>query len=301
MSAIPAARDPRDAGLGTRTLRRQAYGVRMAGDAGAPVVLLLHGFAGSSADWDLVADALAASGFRAVAVDLPGHGGTAAPAGTPVSRFSAAETALDLLDLLDQLEVTRAHWVGYSMGGRLALAAALDHPERVETLTLESTAPGFADDRERADRVRSDEALAASIESRGVDWFAESWESLPIFASQRALSDAIRAELAARRRRNDAAGLSLSLRAIGQGALPYAGDRLSGFPRPVLLVTGDLDTKYVELAAAMAARIPIPLHLVVPGAGHNVHLEQPAWFVRSLLTHLRRNAGLVPHASPATP
>jgi len=301
VSAVPAGRGPRGAAIETRTLRGLPYGIRIAGDPGAPVVLLLHGFAGSSEEWHLVNDALTAAGYRAVAVDLPGHGRTLAPAGMPLARFTAAETALDLVSLLDQLGVERAHWVGYSMGGRLALAAALTRPERVDTLTLESTAPGIADDAARAARVRSDEALAASIESRGIEWFAESWESLPIFASQRTLHDAVRADLAARRRRNDAAGLAVSLRAVGQGALPYAGDLLGMFPRPVLLLTGDLDTKYVELAAAMASRFPIPLHLVVPGAGHNVHLEQSAWFVRSLLTHLRRNAGTVPHASPVIP
>ncbi|HET9951666.1 MAG TPA: 2-succinyl-6-hydroxy-2,4-cyclohexadiene-1-carboxylate synthase [Candidatus Eisenbacteria bacterium] len=301
MSALPAARGPREATLETRVLRGFPYGVRIAGDDGAPVVLLLHGFAGSSEEWRRVSDALTAAGYRAVAVDLPGHGRTAAPAGHPLARFSAAETALDLVSLLDRLGAERAHWVGYSMGGRLALATALAHPERVDTLTLESAAPGIADDEERAARVRSDEALAASIEARGVEWFAASWESLPIFASQRSLPESVRADLAARRRRNDAAGLALSLRTVGQGALPYAGDRLAGFPRPVLLVTGDLDTKYVELAASMAARLPSALHLVVPAAGHNVHLEQSEWFVRSLLTHLRRNAGSVPHASHATP
>lgn len=307
MSEAPPARASRDAVIETRHLRGLPYGIRIAGglDAsgapGAPVVLLLHGFAGSSDDWREVSDALAAARFRAVAVDLPGHGRTLAPAGTPLARFAAEETALDLVSLLDQLGVERAHWVGYSMGGRLALAAALAHPDRVDTLTLESAAPGLADDAARAERVRSDEALAVSIETRGVEWFAASWESLPIFESQQRLPEAVRADLAARRRRNDPAGLAASLRAVGQGAIPYAGDRLAAFPRPVLLVTGEFDTKYVQLAGSMASRFPIPLHLVVPGAGHNVHLEQSAWFVRSLLTHLRRNSGSVPHASPATP
>ena len=301
MSEAPPARDPRDSVSGTRVLRGLPYGIRIAGDSGGPGVLLLHGFAGSSDDWREVSDALIAARFRVVAVDLPGHGRTLVPAGTALARISAAETALDLVALLDQLGLERAHWVGYSMGGRLALAAALAHPERVDTLTLESVAPGLADEAERAERLRSDEALAASIEARGVEWFASTWEALPIFASQQRLPEAVRADLAARRRRNDPAGLAASLRAVGQGAIPDAGDRLASFPRPVLLVTGEYDTKYVRLAASMASRFPIPLHLVVPGAGHNVHLEQSAWFVRSLLTHLRRNAGSVPHASPATP
>lgn len=290
--------------LEMRNLRGLPYGIRVAGDAGAPVVLLLHGFAGSSDDWSASAMALAAAGYRAVAVDLPGHGatatGTATGAANAAARFSIGETALDLIALLDSLSAPRAHWVGYSMGGRIALGAALAHVARVDTLTLESAAPGIADPEERAARVRADEALAASIESRGVAWFAETWGDLPIFASQRSLPEEARAELFRRRSRSDAAGLAASLRAAGQGAQPYYGARLVAFPRPTLLVTGALDSKYVSLAAEMAPRFPAALHVVIPGAGHNVHLEQPEWFERSLLTHLRRQGGRVPLESPAT-
>lgn len=290
--------------LGTRTLRGLPYGVRIVGDVGAPVVLLLHGFAGSGDDWSSTASALAAAGYRAVAVDLPGHGatatGTAARAGDAPVRFSLEETSLDLVALLDALAVPRAHWVGYSMGGRIGLGAALAHPGRVDTLTLESATPGIAHSDERAARVRADEALAASIESRGLAWFAESWSDLPVFASQRSLPEEVRADLFRRRQRNDATGLAASLRAVGQGAQPYFGARLSAFPRPALLVTGSLDSKYVSLAAEMAQHFPAALHVVIPGAGHNVHLEQPEWFERSLLTHLRRQGGRVPLESPAT-
>lgn len=285
----------------TRSLRGLRYGVRLGGDAGAPAVLLLHGFAGSGADWTAVLAALVAAGFRAMAVDLPGHGATAAPEGLPLSRFAMEETALDLVALLDDFSIPRAHWVGYSMGGRIALGAALAHPGRVDTLTVESAAPGIAGAAERAERVRSDETLAAAIESRGAEWFADSWGALPIFESQWSLPEEARADLARRRKECDPAGLALSLRAVGQGAQPFLGDRLSEFPRPTLLVTGALDSKYVSLAAEMAPRFPAALHVVIPGAGHNVHLEQPEWFGRSLLTHLRRHGGRVPLESPATP
>jgi len=284
-----------------RDLRGLAYGLRVEGDPSAPAVLLLHGFAGAGDEWGPISDALVAAGYRTIAPDLPGHGATAAVTTQPAARYGFESIVLDLTALLDQLGVDRAHWVGYSMGGRLAWFAALAHPDRVSTLVLEGASPGIAEDVERAERLRSDEALASAILTRGVDWFADSWAALPIFESQRALPDAVRADLALRRRRNSAAGLAASLRAAGQGAQPYVGDRLGDFPHPVLLVTGALDTKYVNLAAAMAPRFPTSLHLVATGAGHNVHLEQPEWFVRSLLTHLRRNAGRVPHDASATP
>jgi 2-succinyl-6-hydroxy-2,4-cyclohexadiene-1-carboxylate synthase len=285
----------------TRDLRGLPYGIRVAGDPAAPAVLLLHGFAGAGDEWDSVSDALVAAGYRTIAPDLPGHGRTAAEGTHAPARYGFESIALDLAALLDQLHVDRAHWTGYSMGGRLAWTGALAHPDRVTTLVLEGASPGLAADAERAERVRSDEALAAAIVTRGVAWFADSWAALPIFESQRALPDAVRAGVAERRLRNRAGGLSASLRAAGQGVQPYVGDWLGAFPHPVLLVTGALDTKYVNLAAAMAPRFPSSLHLVAPGAGHNVHLEQPEWFVRSLLTHLRRSAGRVPHGASATP
>ncbi|HEU4333097.1 MAG TPA: 2-succinyl-6-hydroxy-2,4-cyclohexadiene-1-carboxylate synthase [Candidatus Eisenbacteria bacterium] len=294
----PAARlEPR-----TIEARGLDYRVRVAGDEGAPLVLLLHGFAGSGDDWSAHAAALLAAGYRAAAVDLPGHGETPAPRTHPLARYAPAETGRDLAAILDALAAGAAHWVGYSMGGRIALAAALDRPERVTSLTLEGVSAGIADPAEREERRRADEALADAIESRGAAWFAEAWAALPIFESQRALPPSLRDDLAARRRRNDPAGLADSLRAAGQGVQPFLGARLAAFDRPTLLVTGALDAKYTTLAAAIAAALPAGLHVAIPGAGHNVHLEQPEWYRRTLLTHLRRHGGACgAGAAPAAP
>ena len=267
------------------------YRVRTTGDEGAPAVLLLHGFAGSGDDWSSLAATLAAAGYRAVSVDLPGHGGTPAPRTIPLARFGAEETGRDLCAILDDLSVSAAHWVGYSMGGRVALVGALADPARVATLVLESSSPGIGDPALRAERRRDDEALAASIEERGVAWFAKTWADLPVFATQRSLTPQARADLAERRRRNDAAGLADSLRAAGQAAQPFVGGRLASFARPTLLITGAQDAAYTTLAATMAAAIPSALHVTIPDAGHNVHLEQPEWYARALLTHLRRRGG----------
>lgn len=302
MTSVPSA--PSAARLEPRTIEARGlpYRVRVAGEDGAPLVLLLHGFAGSGDDWAPHAAALAAAGYRAAAVDLPGHGGTPAPRTKPLARYAAEETGRDLAAILDALSAGAAHWVGYSMGGRIALVAALDRPERVTSLTLEGVSPGISDPAGREERQRADEALAASIESRGIEWFAETWAALPIFESQRALPASVRDDLAARRRRNDPAGLADSLRAAGQGAQPFAGERLAAFDRPTLLVTGALDAKYTTLAAGMAAALPAALHVAIPGAGHNVHLEQPEWYRRTLLTHLRRHGGACGGgATPAAP
>ena len=176
-------------------------------------VVLLHGFAGSSEDWEDVAARLAAAGYAAHAIDLPGHGLTAA-AHEP-ARFRPLEMARDLASVAESLGLSRAHWLGYSMGGRAALHLALSAPSAVASLTLESTSPGIADDAERAARRAADDALAAGIESRGIAWFAEHWESLPIFATQSALPEAARLAVRTRRLRQSPAGLAGSLRGFG--------------------------------------------------------------------------------------
>jgi len=172
------------------------------------------------------------------------------------------------------------------MGGRVALYAASTRPERVQSLCLESASPGIEAETARAERRIADERLAADVEARGVGWFADAWAELPIFATQRALPEAARARLRARRLENDPGGLAGSLRGLGQGVQPYLGARLGAVRCPTLLVTGALDAKYTALAARMAAEFPRGRHVIVPGAGHNVHLEDADAFTRALQEHL---------------
>lgn len=283
-----------------RPVRGLPYHVSARGDSGigAPHVVLLHGFSGSTRDWERTSEALGRAGARAISIDLPGHGATGAPGDR--SRYSMAETAHDLCELLDGLRVRSAHWVGYSMGGRLALYIAAMRPDRVESLVLESASAGYEGLAARATRLKSDEALADEIESRGIEWFAEYWASQPIFDSQRSLSIAARAAVRDRRLRNDPVGLAGSLRGLGQGAQPWLGGRLAGVRSTTLLITGTLDEKYTVLAASMATRMPHATHLAVPEAGHNVHLEQPEAYERALLDHLRPFTRVSPLAAPSS-
>ncbi|HEU4632302.1 MAG TPA: 2-succinyl-6-hydroxy-2,4-cyclohexadiene-1-carboxylate synthase [Gemmatimonadaceae bacterium] len=251
------------------------YHATRLGRPGAPAVLLLHGFTGSSATWAPLQAELADT-LDLIAVDLLGHGRSDAPADP--ARYAAGRCADDLAGLLDALGLTTAAVVGYSMGGRMALRLALDWPERVRALLLESASPGIADAAERAARLAADAALAAEIERDGVPAFVDRWERLPLWASQAALPAEVRAALRAQRLRNDARGLADSLRGAGAGAEPPVLSRLGALRMPALLVAGALDARYVAHARAMAERMPAARVEVVPDAGHAVHLEQPATF-----------------------
>ena len=73
------------------------------------------------------------------------------------------------------------------MGGRLALGMAVDHPERVSSLILESATAGIQHEKERHERAEADQELARRIEEVGIETFVAEWERLPIWESQRAL------------------------------------------------------------------------------------------------------------------
>lgn len=283
-----------------RPVRGLPYHVCARGDSGvgAPDVVLLHGFTGSTRDWERTSDALGGAGLRAISIDLPGHGATGAP--DDRARYSMAETAHDLCELLDGLRVRSAHWIGYSMGGRLALYLAAMRPDRVESLVLESASAGFEGGAARATRRASDEALADEIEGRGIEWFVDHWAAQPIFDSQRSLPPEARFALRERRLRNDPAALAGSLRGLGQGAQPWMGGRLAAVRCPTLLITGTLDPKYTLLAGSMATLLPHATHLAVPEAGHNVHLEQPEAYERALLEHLRPFTRVSPLSAPSS-
>lgn len=225
--------------------------------------LLVHGFTQTARSWEPVCDRLD-SGTDTTALDVP-------------DGLDWDATVAALADAGG-----RGRWVGYSMGGRLALAVALQHPDLVQSLVLVSAAAGIADPAARRLRVDADERLAAEVERDGLDAFLGRWLAQPLFATLPPEA----AGVADRRAGNTVARVAHQLRALGQGVQPDYSSRLGELgPRrlPVLLVTGALDAKYCDLADALAAAIgPTARRVTVPGAGHAVHLEHPASFAALL-------------------
>jgi 2-succinyl-6-hydroxy-2,4-cyclohexadiene-1-carboxylate synthase len=228
---------------------------------------------------------MAGAGHEPLALDAPGHG-------------AAAELDLDLVEGGAWLAATggRATYVGYSMGGRLCLHAALAAPDTVRGLVLVSATGGIDDAGERDTRQRADEALADRIEAIGVDAFLDEWLAQPLFAGLD-----VAAQGRADRLRNTAAGLASSLRRAGTGTQLPLWDRLVGLHVPTLVVAGALDTKFVALGERLAATIPDAELAVVPGAGHTVHLERPDDFLAVLLPWLTRHADSASPEASSTP
>jgi 2-succinyl-6-hydroxy-2,4-cyclohexadiene-1-carboxylate synthase len=229
----------------------------------APTVVMLHGFTHTGHSWEPV---IAARGerYRAIAPDLRGHG----------SESDAAPVTLEaVIGDLAALAPRTFVLAGYSMGGRIALHAALALRDRVKRLVLIGASAGIAEPAERDARRADDERLADEIEAGSIERFADRWAATPVLAGQAAqVAQAARAD----RLRNTPAGLARALRGLGTGALPPLWDRLGELAMPVTLVVGERDAKFRALAAKMAPAIPGAEVVVVRGVGHAVHLEAPA-------------------------
>ena len=252
-------------------------GIRLsvAVEGNGPPVLLLHGFTGRGSTWDGLVDMLSAR-HRTIAVDLLGHGASDAP--TDPRRYGVDRQASDLATLLERLATVPADVLGYSMGARIAMRLAVDHPAVVRRLVLESPSLGIRDDAERAARRAADEKLARLLDSDGIEAFVDRWQAQPIFATQRALPADVGRRLRRERLANRPEGLAASLRGAGQGTAPPVGEELRGLAIPVLVICGSLDAVGRERAEQVRALVDDARLEVIPGAGHAPHLERPAAF-----------------------
>lgn len=245
--------------------------------------VLAHGFTQTARSWTAFGRLLHAAvpESEIVAVDLPGHGESAPP------------HDLDLWSSADRLVAAggTGTYVGYSMGGRVALHAALSHPGHVERLALIGATAGIDDDSERDARRRADERLADHIESVGMDRFIDEWLANDLFAG---LTDATAQR--ADRMRNSPHALAASLRATGTGTQQPLWDRLGELALPVLVLVGERDTKFTALGRRLVDRLASASLVIVPDAGHSVHLEQPEATVRALADFsFRRSEGFGHH------
>jgi 2-succinyl-6-hydroxy-2,4-cyclohexadiene-1-carboxylate synthase len=226
-----------------------------------PTLVLLHGFTQTRQSWRPTIAALGGR-RRALAPDLPGHGHAAArPASFPACTGYVRALGGEHFAL-----------AGYSMGGRIALHAALALGDRVDRLVLVGASPGIADGAERAARRVSDEALADRIEAIGVEAFAREWAALPLWEGQ---PERVAAAAHADRLRNTSAGLAAALRGLGTGVMDPLWDALPSLGVPVTLAVGERDEKFRVIAERMAAALPRCEVVVIPGAGHAAQIEAP--------------------------
>jgi pimeloyl-ACP methyl ester carboxylesterase len=257
--------------------------------AGARPLVLVHGFTGFRHDFASQLEGLAQQG-RVLAPDLRGHGESGRSADP--SSYSFEQLTGDLLGLLDALGIERCDLLGHSMGGMLALRAAMRAPERVASLVLMDTAPGplgFVDLSllalaARIGREAGMAALAQVLRARAKDDAArsapdqrveEEWGSERFWAWRSARVVAM-----------DPAAYELLGRAlVEQEDLSH---RLAEIRCPTEVLVGELDHEFRAPSEVLARGIPDARLTVLPEAGHQPQHEAPEAWLRAVLEHLER-------------
>jgi 2-succinyl-6-hydroxy-2,4-cyclohexadiene-1-carboxylate synthase len=210
-----------------------------------------------------VAEKLANRTPRIISLDLPGHGESSSEES---SLWQAAQQIVDICG--------EATYIGYSLGARVALHCALQSPSSVKRLVLCGATPGLRSNEEREARRVADEKIAQSIEQTPLADFLNTWTRQAIFDGYVPDEKDISIRLC-----NKASGLAMSLRTMGTGTQEDLWEKLSQLPMPVLLVTGEEDYKFSQIAAEMKALIGTTAqHIQIPQCGHSVPFQKPAEF-----------------------
>jgi len=266
---------------------RLAYAVHPG--TGTPIVLV-HGVGSSLDNWGDVPKDLAAGGRTVIALDLLGHGQSGAGNGD----FSLGSHACAIRDLLDHLAIERVHLVGHSLGGGVSMQFNYQFPQRVESLTLISSG-GLGTEvgaRLRAASLPGSEIVLRTVTSKPVlrtmTWLSRALGTVghaPGILSPRAIAKLERLQ--------DAESLTAFLATVRSVVGPQ-GQRVSALERlehldadRVLIIWGDADPMLpVQHGHDARDLMPGSRLVIVPGALHDPHTDDPALVTAELLAHV---------------
>lgn len=215
----------------------------------------LHGFTQTRESWHPFLRHLTYP-LAATLIDAPDHGDSRG-----VNNLNEVAHTLSAM-------VPQNILVGYSMGARMSLVTATLFPDLFPRLILISGTAGIDSESERQERRDSDERLASHIEDIGVSAFISEWLSMPMFSGLNNENAQIPQRLT-----NSAHGLAASLRTCGTGTQEPLWEKLNTLKMPVLLVAGEKDDKFCEIAHRMNESLPNSTLHIHPHVGHTVHLE----------------------------
>ena len=245
-------------------------------------LLLLHGFTGSG----LAMQELAKTQNRRTTIcpDLIGHGKTNS-LDKNLYTFKAIDAQLinflNSFDTKNSFDSKKIHLLGYSMGGRIALNFAVNHPDYISSLILISSTAGLSNPYRRYIRRKQDFKLAKSIKTDGLEKFIDSWIRQPLFVSDYKEHEKNNLEKEylekARQQRLDCDpnGLILSLKGHGLGKMKPLWKKLPKINVPTLLITGSKDLKFAQLAQQLKAKLSNCLHIEIAETNHTPHIEKP--------------------------
>ena len=259
--------------------------------AGERALVLVHGFTGSRRDFAPRVPELAALG-RTVLLDLRGHGASTNTG--DAASYTLEQLADDLLAFLDATGLAGCDLLGHSLGGMVALRAALAAPERIASLILMDTAARAPD--LPVDRFRLARRV---VEEAGLEALLDVMRRVPPEASGRSAADR-RLEAAwgegywrEWRVPNYRAMDPVAYGALGEALFGQAplGERLAALRMPTLVLVGAEDEGFLAAADELAARIPGARRVTIPGAAHQPQLEAPAAWLAAIRDFLREVRG----------
>lgn len=237
-------------------LDRNGVNVYYEAHGSGPTLLLSHGYSATSHMWRGQIEALSDL-CQVVTWDVRGHGRSDSP--DDPTAYSEALTIDDMVAILDAVGAERAAVGGLSLGGYLSLAFHAEHPERVASLLLFDTGPGYRDDDARTSWNEMARGRARFFRRRGLESIA---------AEADAHGDQHRS----------AEGLALAAEGILQQHDARVMDNLTHITVPALVLVGAEDTAFLPATDYMASRIPGARKIVVEGAGHVANLDRPDAF-----------------------
>jgi 2-succinyl-6-hydroxy-2,4-cyclohexadiene-1-carboxylate synthase len=172
---------------------------------------------------------------------------------------------------------------GYSLGGRLALNAAVRDPGRYAAVVVLGAAAGIDEPAARQARQEADERLAAWMETQPIEKIVEIWERQPLFADQ---SERLIEAQRPGRLAQDPRALAVLLRTAGQGTMEPIWGRLHTLDVPVLALAGARDERYRRASRRIATEAPRGYAAVIEHAGHAAHLQRPGEFADALVAFI---------------
>ena len=259
------------------------------GGKGGPALVCLHGFLGTGSNWLPFAEEILRlrSDAQILLPDLPGHGESVS-----ISPENFVER---LTATLVSAAIPRAALAGYSLGGRLALSAALSQPDRFPVFLGISTTAGIESPEERKSRREADAQLAMRLRQDSFESFLHDWWNLPIFDSPKKKNSA---EFLASRSTQNPAVLAEVLEKCSPGVLPSIWNELPSYPGDALLLAGEADSKYSLLARRMAESFRSAKTQILPACGHRLLEEAPLELAHAVADFLPANFRIGPSTPP---
>jgi pimeloyl-ACP methyl ester carboxylesterase len=249
-----------------------------------PPIVFIHEFAGDHRSWEPQVRAFSRT-YRCITYAARGYPPSDVPA--EVASYSQRQAVDDALSVLDVLEVDRAHVVGLSMGGFCALHLALEHPERVMSVTIGGVGYGAPPDKREAFREEC-EAVARAFETQGSAAVAKRYAFGPARVQFLNKDPRGHAEFARMLAEHSAMGSAGTMRGLQKErpSLYDFGDRLAEMTVPTLIMAGDEDEGAIEPSIMLKRTIPRAGLVFFPNSGHILNLEEPDSYNRVLADFL---------------